>query len=87
MPYYVYILKCGDSSLYCGYTNDVLKRVKTHNDGLGAKYTKSRLPVTLAYFEELSSKSEAMKRECAIKKLTRKQKLELISKGDLHQNV
>lgn len=84
--YFVYLLECRDGSLYCGYTNDVEKRVKTHNDGLGAKYTKSRLPVKLAYFEEFSSKSDALKRECAIKKLTRPQKLKLIKEGNIQKD-
>ena len=87
MAYYVYIVKCRDSSLYCGYTNDIEKRIKTHNDGLGAKYTKSRLPVSLVYFEEAETKSDALKREAAIKKLTKKQKLVLISKGETLENV
>ncbi len=80
MKHYVYLVRCRDESLYCGYTTDVEKRVQTHNRGEGAKYTKSRLPVTLVYYEELLSKSEALKREYAIKQLTRKQKLALIEK-------
>ncbi len=87
MSYYVYILRCSDGSLYCGYTNDIKKRVKTHNDGCGAKYTKSRLPAQLVYFEELQTKSDALKREIEIKKLTRPKKLELIAKGELLENV
>lgn len=87
MSYYVYIVKCSDSSLYCGYTNDIEKRIKTHNSGLGAKYTKSRLPVSLVYFEMAETKSDALKREAAIKKLTKKQKLVLISKGETLKNV
>lgn len=77
--YYTYILECSDSSLYCGYTNDVAKRVKTHNEGRGAKYTKSRLPVRVVYVEEFMTKSDAMKREAEIKKLTREKKLRLIN--------
>jgi len=80
MPYYVYLLKCRDNTLYCGYTTDLERRVKTHNSGDGAKYTKSRLPVELVYFEEYDTKSEALKRECAVKTLTREQKLALIQK-------
>ncbi len=79
--FYTYILECCDKSLYCGYTNDLDGRIKTHNEGKGAKYTKSRLPVRLAYFEAFETKSEALKREAAIKKLTRKKKLELINGG------
>ncbi|MEG2380888.1 MAG: GIY-YIG nuclease family protein [Oscillospiraceae bacterium] len=75
---YTYILKCGDGSLYCGYTNDLEKRLHTHNSGNGAKYTKGRLPVILVYSEEFKTKSEALKREIEIKKLTRAEKLKLI---------
>lgn len=78
--HYTYILKCADDTLYCGYTPELLKRVETHNSGKGAKYTKSRLPVTLVYSEEFLTKSEAMKREYEIKKMTRAEKLELIEK-------
>lgn len=77
---YVYILKCADESLYTGWTNNLERRVKTHNNGKGAKYTKSRLPVELVYFEEYEDKIEAMKREYAIKQLKRKDKLMLIEK-------
>lgn len=79
--FYTYILECKDKSLYCGYTTDLEARIATHNEGKGAKYTKSRLPVKMVYHECLDTKSEALKREAAIKKLTRKQKLELI-KGE-----
>ena len=65
--------------MYCGYTDDLIKRVKTHNMGKGAKYTKSRLPVSIVYSEEFSTKSEAMKREAQIKKLPRNKKLQLIN--------
>lgn len=77
---YVYILKCADESLYTGWTNNLERRVKTHNNGKGAKYTKSRLPVELVYFEEYEDKIEAMKREYTIKQLKRKDKLMLIEK-------
>ena len=76
--YYVYLLKCSDESLYCGYTDDLVKRVKTHNMGKGAKYTRARLPVKLVYFEEFSDKKEALKREREFKKYSRLQKEELI---------
>ena len=76
--YYVYLLKCSDGSFYCGYTDNVEKRVETHNSGKGAKYTRSRRPVELVYFEKFDTKGAAMKRECEIKKLTREQKSELI---------
>lgn len=77
---YTYILKCADGTLYCGWTNDLEKRLKAHNDGKGAKYTRSRLPVTLVYYEEFDSSVEAQKREYRIKKLTRQEKLKLIEK-------
>ena len=76
--YYVYILKCRDGTLYTGITTDVQKRLATHNSGKGAKYTRSRLPVMLLYQEPQPDKSAALKRENAIKALTRPQKLALI---------
>lgn len=79
--YFVYLLKCSDQSLYCGYTDDVEKRLKVHNSGKGAKYTKSRLPAELVYFEELEDKSQALRREMEIKKLPRRKKIELIEKN------
>lgn len=78
---YTYILHCADGTLYCGWTNDLKKRLHAHNSGTGAKYTKSRRPVTLAYYEAFETKQEAMKREYAIKQLPRKKKEELISHG------
>ena len=81
MPDYAYILECSDGTLYTGYTNNLEKRVATHNSGKGAKYTRSRLPVRLVYFEEFETKSEAQRREYEIKHLTRAQKLALTEKG------
>jgi len=75
---YTYLLECADKTLYCGWTNNLEKRVKAHNSGLGAKYTKPRRPVVLVYYEEFETKEEAMRREFAIKKLTRKEKESLI---------
>ena len=75
---YIYILKCSDGSLYTGWTNDLEKRVQTHNDGHGAKYTRSRRPVELVYYEEAETKEEALRREYAIKQLSRTQKVRLI---------
>lgn len=75
---YTYIVKCSDETLYTGWTNDLEKRVKAHNSGKGAKYTKTRRPVELVYFEEYDTKQEAMKREYAIKQLSREKKLALI---------
>lgn len=76
---YTYILRCKDETLYTGWTNDLEKRISCHNSGKGAKYTKPRLPVEVAYYETFATKEEAMRREVAIKKLTRKQKEELIA--------
>lgn len=76
--YYTYILKCSDNTFYCGYTNDLSARIKTHNEGKGAKYTRGRLPAELIYFEEFETKSEALRRECEIKKLSRFEKERLI---------
>ena len=76
--YYVYMLRCGDGSLYSGITTDLDRRLKAHNSGKGAKYTRSRLPVTLAYYEEADDKSQALKREVQLKKLTREKKEALV---------
>lgn len=75
---YTYILKCSDNTLYTGWTNDLEKRLKAHNAGKGAKYTKTRLPVEIVYYESFEDKIDAMKREYAIKQLSRKEKLKLI---------
>ena len=79
MANYTYIVECSDGSLYTGYTNDLEKRIKVHNSGKGAKYTRSRLPVKLVYFEKFEEKQDAQRREWQIKRLTRSQKLELIT--------
>lgn len=71
---YTYILKCNDNTYYTGWTNDLEKRVEAHNQGKGAKYTKPRLPVEVIYYETFECKEQAMRRECEIKKLTRKEK-------------
>ncbi len=71
---YTYILKCADGTLYTGWTNDIEKRLKAHNAGKGAKYTKGRRPVQLVYSEEFETREEAMKREYEIKQMTRKEK-------------
>lgn len=76
--FYVYILKCNDNSLYTGYTVNLERRIEAHNKGLGAKYTRGRLPVEIVYQEVFSSKSEAIKREIELKKLSRLEKLDLI---------
>lgn len=72
------MLKCSDGTIYSGYTTDLEQRLHVHNSGSGAKYTRARLPVRLVYYEEFGSKSEAMKKEAAFKKLSRTQKLKLI---------
>lgn len=76
---YTYIVECKDGSLYTGWTNQLEKRIQAHNEENGAKYTKSRRPVKLVYFEEHETKEDAMKREYAIKQLSRKQKEQLIA--------
>ena len=81
MPYYTYIIRCSDGSLYTGWTDDVKKRLDAHNKGVASKYTRARLPVELTYKEEFPSKIEAMRRERAIKKMSRAAKLHLIGKA------
>lgn len=75
---YTYILRCRDGSLYTGWTNDLEKRLRAHNTGLGGKYTRSHRPVELVYHETFETKEEAMRREAAIKRLSREEKLALI---------
>ena len=77
---YTYILRCADGTYYCGWTNNLDRRLKAHNEGKGAKYTRSRRPVALVYYEAFSTKEEAMRREYEIKQLPRKKKEELIFK-------
>lgn len=79
---YVYIVECSDGTLYTGYALDVDARISKHNAGLGAKYTRNRTPVRLRYKEKFASKSAALKREFAIKKLSRLEKLKLIGGGN-----
>lgn len=79
--YYVYMVKCRDGTLYTGTAADVEKRIAVHNSGKGAKYTRSRLPVTLVYQETVADKSAALKREIAIKRLSRPEKLQLIAEN------
>ena len=76
---YTYLVRCADGSLYCGWTNRLEERVRAHNEGKGAKYTKSRRPVELVYYEAFATKEEAMRREADIKQMTRKEKLALFS--------
>jgi putative endonuclease len=77
VPFYVYILLCCDGSFYTGYTKDLDERIKQHETGKGAKYTKSHRPQKIAYVEILDSRSKAMKREREVKKLNHQQKLDL----------
>ncbi len=79
MSWYAYILRCSDGTLYTGATNDLERRLRAHNSGRGAKYTRSRLPVELVYSEPLPDKSSALRREIALKALTRERKLALIA--------
>lgn len=81
MTAYAYIVECADGTLYSGWTNDLEKRVAAHNAGQGAKYTRSRRPVTLKYYEEFDDKNEALRREAALKKLSRAEKQVLIESG------
>lgn len=81
MSSFVYILKCSDGSLYTGYTNDLEKRLKAHNKGIASKYTASRLPVEMVFSEECKDKSDALKKECFIKTLSRGIKIKLINKN------
>lgn len=78
---YTYIVECSDKTFYTGWTNNLEKRIEAHNSGKGAKYTKTRRPVTLVYYEAFQSKTEAMKREYEIKQYRREKKEELIKKS------
>lgn len=75
---YTYIVKCRDGTLYTGWTNDLERRIHAHNSKKGAKYTKSRTPVKLVYYESFPTKSEAMKREYEIKQMSAQEKQKLI---------
>ncbi len=78
---YCYILRCGDGTYYTGWTNDLKKRVAAHQAGKGGKYTRARLPVQLVYYETFLSKQEAMSREYAVKKMSRREKEQLVLRG------
>lgn len=86
MAFYVYMMRCADGSLYTGYTTDVKRREKAHNTGKGAKYTRSRRPVTLAWYEPCEDKSAALRREAALKRLTHADKLALIENAKQEEN-
>ena len=79
--WYLYILKCGDGTLYTGIATDVQKRLEMHRSGKGAKYTRGRGPLELVHSEECENHSQALKRECDVKKLTKEQKQQLILTG------
>lgn len=78
--HFVYILRCADNSLYTGYTNNLKNRIKIHNSGKGAKYTRARLPVSLVFYRRVDSKSMGLKLEARLKKLNKKQKEDLVQK-------
>lgn len=78
-----YILQCSDNTLYTGWTNDIKKRLKAHNEGKGAKYTRGRGPVKLVYLEKFETKEEAMKREAAIKRMSKEDKQRLAASCDM----
>jgi putative endonuclease len=80
---YTYILKCSDGSFYTGWTTNIERRLKEHNSGKGARYTRARLPVELVHFEVYETKSDAMKRECEIKSMPRRLKIELMLKSKI----
>lgn len=85
MSWYVYILRCRDDTLYTGVTDDVDRRAAVHNAGKGAKYTRGRRPVQVVYREAVPDKSAALKRELAIKALSRRQKLALLDQYSAHK--
>jgi putative endonuclease len=76
--WHLYILECGDGSLYTGVTTDIERRIREHQEGTGARYTRTRGPVALVHAEECGSRSQALSRECAVKSLPRRKKNELI---------
>lgn len=82
MSWWVYILRCGDGTLYTGTAADVERRAAVHNSGKGAKYTRSRLPVAVIYREECGDRSSALRREIAVKRLSRAEKLALIQSAE-----
>ena len=82
---YVYLLRCADGSFYGGWTTDLAARVAKHNSGKGAKYTRSRLPAELVYFEEYEDRTQALSREWHLKRLTHEEKLKLIEQSKAEQ--
>lgn len=84
---YTYILLCGDGTLYTGWTNHLEERVRAHNEGCGAKYTRGRTPVKLVYYETSTTREAAMRREREIKRMDRRGKLRLIASGEMSEEL
>ncbi len=80
--YHVYILECADGTLYTGITTDVLRRFREHQEGIGSRYTRAKKAVTIVYCEEAGGRGDASKREIALKKMSRKEKMTLIASWD-----
>ncbi|WP_297689876.1 GIY-YIG nuclease family protein [uncultured Anaerococcus sp.] len=85
--HFVYMVRCSDNSLYTGYTNDLDKRIEVHNTGKGAKYTKSRLPVSIVFYRRVDSKSIGLRLEARLKKLSKKKKEDLVQKFALRNEL
>jgi putative endonuclease len=85
MPFYVYILLCGDGSFYTGYTKNLDERTRLHESGKGARYTRMHKPKRVAYVELFDSRAKAMKREKEIKKMSHRQKLNLVNSRNVHE--
>jgi putative endonuclease len=85
--HYFYVLRCNDESFYAGYTTNLQRRLSMHNSGKGAKYTNSRKPVALIFYQQFTSKSEAMRAEAQFKKLTKAKKAEFLKKEGMESNV
>ena len=84
---YVYMLRCADDTLYCGWTTDLEKRLAAHNSGRGAKYTRSRRPLVLVYAEEYEDRHDALSREWHIKRMSRAEKMILVKRFEEHPGV
>jgi putative endonuclease len=85
--WFIYLLRCCDNSLYSGITNDLKRRLRAHRDGVGAKYTRSRLPLRLVYYELRLTKSEALKREIEIKGMRKSEKEDLILNLPINEEI
>jgi len=83
MKYFFYILQCSDNTLYCGYTNNLKRRLSQHNIGIGAKYTAARCPVKMVHIEQFDTQRAAMRREKEVKKWRREKKINLINQGEV----